>query len=80
MLFLAAALTPFRGIAYTDAKNKKRFAVETAVREGPKLGTQNHYLDGVVPLFTAAEMLKDPNLKDEKFNQPSERVALGLCG
>ncbi|KZP15234.1 hypothetical protein FIBSPDRAFT_750637 [Athelia psychrophila] len=78
LLFLAAALTPFRGITYMDAKSKKQHAVEAAVREGTKLGSQNHYLDGVTPLFIAADMLKIPNLQNEKLRSPSERVAIGL--
>lgn len=77
LLFLAAALTPFRGITYTDAKKKTHLAVEAAVREGPKLGTQNHYADGVSPLFTAAGILKNPSLDNEKLKSSSERVAIG---
>lgn len=62
-----------------DAKSKKQHAVEAAVREGTKLGSQNHYLDGVTPLFIAADMLKIPNLQNEKLRSPSERVAIGTC-
>jgi len=81
-LFLAAALTPYRGIQYTDSKKsdskkKPHFAVEAAIREGAKLGTQNHYLDGIPPLFVAADLLKDPRLINDKFQSPSERVAVG---
>ncbi|KAF7986165.1 hypothetical protein HWV62_38552 [Athelia sp. TMB] len=78
LLFLASALTPFRGITYTDAKKKTHAAVEAAVREGTRLGTQNHYLDGVGPLFAAAELLKNSSLENDKLHLLSERVALGL--
>src|SRR5271154_6680075 len=61
-LFLAAALTPFRGLKYTDSKNKSHFAVEAVIRDGLKLGTRNHYLDGVPLLFTAAQILANPDL------------------
>jgi len=76
-LFLAAALTPYRGILYTDSKKKSHFAVEAAIREGTRLGTQNHYLDGIPALFVAADLLKDPRLNNDKFQSPSERVAIG---
>jgi tRNA nucleotidyltransferase (CCA-adding enzyme) len=74
-LFLAAALTLYRGITYSDAKNKKHPAVEAAIREGLKIGTQNHYLDGIPPLFAAADLLREPSL--EKFKGPMERVTIG---
>ncbi|KIM84665.1 hypothetical protein PILCRDRAFT_818258 [Piloderma croceum F 1598] len=77
-LFLAAALTPYRGILYTDSKKKSHFAVEAAIREGTRLGTQNHYLDGIPALFVAADRLKDPRLNNDKFQSPCERVAIGL--
>jgi tRNA nucleotidyltransferase (CCA-adding enzyme) len=76
-LFLAAALTPYRGITYTDSKNKSHLAVEAAIREGPKLGTQNHYLDGIPALFVAADLLKNPSPSNDKLKSPSERVAIG---
>jgi tRNA nucleotidyltransferase (CCA-adding enzyme) len=75
-LFLAAALTPYRGITYTDSKKKQHLAVEAAIREGLKLGTQNHYLDGIPALFIAADLFKDPTSND-RLKSPSERVAIG---
>ncbi|KAI0271652.1 hypothetical protein BC834DRAFT_967099 [Gloeopeniophorella convolvens] len=77
-LYLACALTPYRGITYTDNKQKERPAVEAAIREGLKVGTKNHYLDGIPALFQAAELFKSPDLEDERFKTPSERVAIGL--
>lgn len=76
-LFLAAALTPYRGITYTDSKMKPRFAVEAVIREGCKLGTQNHYLDGIPALFAAADLLKDLVSNNDRLKTPSERVAIG---
>jgi tRNA nucleotidyltransferase (CCA-adding enzyme) len=76
-LFFAAALTPFRGVTYTDSKNKRHPAVEAVIRDGLKLGTQNHYLDGIPPLFAAAEMLANPSLNQERFRGPSEAIAIG---
>ncbi|KAF4572560.1 CCA tRNA nucleotidyltransferase, mitochondrial [Pleurotus pulmonarius] len=77
-LFLAAALTPYRGISYSDKKKKPHPAVEAAIRESLKLGTQNHFLDGIPALFAAAEMLRLPRLDDDRFAVPSDRVAIGL--
>jgi tRNA nucleotidyltransferase (CCA-adding enzyme) len=74
---MGAALTPFRGITYTDSKKKSHPAAEAVIREGLKLGTQNHYLDGVPLLFASAEMLADPDLSQDRFKIPSERVAIG---
>ncbi|KZT22100.1 hypothetical protein NEOLEDRAFT_1157898 [Neolentinus lepideus HHB14362 ss-1] len=74
-LYLASALTPFGGIIYTDAKGKQHPVVEAAIRECLKLGTQNHYLDGIPALFAAAETLRNPVL--ERFDKPSQRVAIG---
>ncbi|TFY66207.1 hypothetical protein EVG20_g4884 [Dentipellis fragilis] len=75
-LYLACALSPYRGLTYTDHKGKTHLAVEAAIREGLKIGTKNHYLDGIPHLFNAAELLKEPRL--EKFHGPDERVAIGL--
>jgi len=77
-LYVAAALIPYSGVRYTDSKKKSHLAVEAAIREGLKLGTKNHYLDGIPALFTAAEMLKDRMKNTAKPNLPSERVAVGL--
>jgi tRNA nucleotidyltransferase (CCA-adding enzyme) len=77
-LFLAAALTLYRGVTYVDAKDKTHPAAEAAIREGLKLGTQNHYLDGIPLLFAAADLLKNPRLDGNRFAGNSERVAIGL--
>ncbi|KAF8321615.1 hypothetical protein DL93DRAFT_2130122 [Clavulina sp. PMI_390] len=60
-LFLAAALTPYKGLTLPD---KKRLvpATETVIREGLKLGTQNHYMDGIPALFDAHLHLSRPLL------------------
>jgi tRNA nucleotidyltransferase (CCA-adding enzyme) len=78
-LYMACALTPYRGITYVDEKGKLHPAVEAVIREGLKVGTKNHYLDGVPALFFASELFKSPDIEDEKFKSPSERVAIGLC-
>ena len=76
-LYLAAALTSFRGITYTDSKGKTYPAVEASIREGLKLGTQNHYLDGIPPLFSATELIKSP--REHRYAGRPERVAIGSC-
>jgi tRNA nucleotidyltransferase (CCA-adding enzyme) len=77
-LHLAAALTPHFGITYLDRKKKVQSAVECAIRESLKLGTQNHYVDGIPLLFEARQLLKNPDLSQEKFKTPSERLAIGV--
>ena len=78
-LFLASALTPYRDITYTDAKQKQHLAVEAAIREGLKLGVQNHYLDGIPALFTSANLLRDAisQWHTGGLTDRSERVAIG---
>ena len=76
-LFLAAALTPYRGISYRDSKGKSHPALEAAIREGTRLGAQNHYLDGIPALFSAAELLEGPDLSNDKLKLPTDRVAIG---
>ena len=71
-LYLACTLTPYRGLSYEDSKQKSHLAVEAAIREGTKLGVQNHYLDGIPELFKAADILKNPALGGE-----NERVRMG---
>ncbi|TDL28902.1 hypothetical protein BD410DRAFT_781466 [Rickenella mellea] len=74
-LYLSSILTPYKGITYIE-KKKIRPAVEAAIREGLKMGAQNHYLDGIPALFLSAELLSEPNL--DKFPEPSQRVKIGL--
>ena len=78
-LYMACALTHYRGITYVDSKSKKHSAVEAVIRDGLKVGTQNHYLDGIPALFVASELLRSPDVQDERFKTPSERVAIGQC-
>lgn len=76
-LFLASALTPFKGITYRDAKDKIHPAVEAVLRDGCKLGSQNNYLGGIPTLFSAAELLKCSTLEGERLNRRPERVITG---
>jgi tRNA nucleotidyltransferase (CCA-adding enzyme) len=76
-LFLASALTPFKGIAYRDVKDKLHPAAEMVLRDGCKLGNQNNYLSGIPALFSAAELLKNPTLEGDKFKRRPERVSIG---
>jgi tRNA nucleotidyltransferase (CCA-adding enzyme) len=76
-LFLASALTPFKGITYRDAKDKIHPAVDAVLRDGCKLGSQNNYLGGIPTLFSAAELLKCPTLGRERLNHRPERVIIG---
>lgn len=71
-LYLAAALTPYRSVKYKDHKDKWHLAVEAAIRDGVKLGVQNHYIDGIPALFEAADILKGPKIGGEK-----ERMRMG---
>ncbi|KAI8983356.1 hypothetical protein BD414DRAFT_515839 [Trametes punicea] len=57
-LYLAAALTPYGDLTYTQTKGKVRPAVEAVIRECLKLGAQHHYLDGIPALFSAAETVR----------------------
>jgi tRNA nucleotidyltransferase (CCA-adding enzyme) len=77
-LYLASALTPYKNLTYTDHKKKIHPVTELVLREGVKLGAQNHYLDGIPTLFAAAEILKNPSLEEKRFASPSERVAIGF--
>ncbi|KAF8823861.1 hypothetical protein HHX47_DHR9000095 [Lentinula edodes] len=75
-LYLAATLTPYLGVTYKDKKHREFPAITYVIRESLKLGTQNHYLDGIPALFAASEILKNPDLNQEKFRQSSERVII----
>ena len=72
-LYLAAILTPFQGIEYQDHKQKIHPLVEAVIRDSLKLGTQNHYLDGIPVLFAATRLIK-AQVMDESL----DRVQLGL--
>jgi tRNA nucleotidyltransferase (CCA-adding enzyme) len=75
-LFLASTLTPYIDTTY---RNKKRdVPVATYVlRELLRLGSQNHFLDGIPPLFEAAKLLSQPDVNDDRFQKPSQRIAIG---
>ncbi|KAI0078482.1 hypothetical protein K474DRAFT_1660286 [Panus rudis PR-1116 ss-1] len=76
-LFLACYLIPFLNVTYQDAKQKTHQAVEAAIREGVKLGTQNHYLDGIPVLFSATQLLRNPQVASESGSL-KERAAIGM--
>ncbi|KAG6891101.1 hypothetical protein C0995_014191 [Termitomyces sp. Mi166 len=76
-MYLAAILTSFKGISYQD-KKKTPSAVEYIIRDVLKLGTQNHFLDGIPALFSSSITLQNPILTPERFPNASQRVALGL--
>lgn len=77
-LYMACALTHYRDITYVDDKSKQHSAVEVVIHDGLKVGTKNHYLDGIPALFVASGLFKPLNVQDERFKTPSERVAIGL--
>ncbi|KAF5377152.1 hypothetical protein D9615_006354 [Tricholomella constricta] len=77
-LYLAAILTPYKGITYQDRKKKPISVIEYIIRDTLKLGTQHHFLDGIPALFSAARLLENPVLTAERFSKSSQRVALGL--
>ncbi|KAG1749677.1 uncharacterized protein EDB91DRAFT_1327149 [Suillus paluster] len=77
-LFLAASLYSYHGITYPDQKGKEQMLVKCAIQDGLKLGRQNHYLDGIPALYSAADLLKGVSLEQDRLRLPSERVAIGL--
>ncbi|OAX34827.1 hypothetical protein K503DRAFT_697989 [Rhizopogon vinicolor AM-OR11-026] len=77
-LFLAASLYSYHGITYPDQKSKEQTLVKCAIQDGLKLGRQNHYLDGIPALYSAADLLKGVSLEQSRLQSSSERVAIGL--
>ena len=75
-LYLAAILTPFQGIEYRDHKKKDHPLVEAVIRDSLKLGTQNHYLDGIPVLFAATRLIKAQVMDESQHSL--DRVRLGL--
>lgn len=75
-LYLAAILAPFQGIEYRDHKQKDYPLVEAVIRDSLKLGTQNHYLDGIPVLFAATRLIKAQVMDDSEHSL--DRVRLGL--
>lgn len=75
-LFLAAVLSPYTNVLYTPPKKKSTIpASEIVIREGLRLGLQNHYVDGVPSLLTSAELLK--GVSEEQFDGPRARSQIG---
>jgi tRNA nucleotidyltransferase (CCA-adding enzyme) len=77
-LFLAASLYSYRGITYLDEKGKEQTLVKCAIQDGLKLGRQNHYLDGIPALYSAADLLEGAPLEQTRLKLSSERVAIGI--
>ncbi|KAF7320113.1 tRNA nucleotidyltransferase [Mycena kentingensis (nom. inval.)] len=76
---LSAAIGPLvvRGRSRTYYRKKRaQSAIECAIRESLRLGSQNHFLDGIPLMFAAAARLKDP--RPDRWREPAERVALGV--
>ncbi|KAG8864757.1 CCA tRNA nucleotidyltransferase, mitochondrial [Tulasnella sp. 330] len=75
-LYMAAALTPFRSSQCSE-KKKSVPAAEVVIREGLKVGNQNHYLSGVPLILQAHSLLSRPSL--DRFDAASSlRVGIGL--
>ena len=72
--YLAGLLLPYLGITYRDGKAKTQSTVSAVIRESLKLGTQNHYLDGVPALFAGIPILKNGMEKCQHMS----RAQLGL--
>ena len=75
-LYLAGLLLPYLGISYRDGRLKIQTAVAAVIRESLKLGTQNHYLDGIPTLFAGIPILKE-GMQENHTNLMS-RAQLGL--
>jgi len=75
-LYLASLLLPFQGFTYIDRKKKTHSVLSAVIRQSLKLGTQNHYLDGIPVLFAGVPVIKDGMRKHEK--EPMSRAELGL--
>jgi tRNA nucleotidyltransferase (CCA-adding enzyme) len=75
-LYLAGLLLPYIGVTYRDGKAKTQSAAAAVIRESLKLGTQNHYLDGIPALFAGIPIIKDGMEKDQQAHM--SRAQLGL--
>jgi tRNA nucleotidyltransferase (CCA-adding enzyme) len=74
-LYVAAALSPFLHITYEEPKKKAlTSAVSLALWESLKLGSQN---SAVPAFYSAYALISKPDLQSERFQSPSERVAIG---
>ena len=74
-LLLAALLVPYKGMFFKD-KKKDSPMVTAVIRDSLKLGTQNHFLDGVPTLFSALPLVKEH--LQQSSSRPLTRVELGL--
>jgi tRNA nucleotidyltransferase (CCA-adding enzyme) len=72
-LFLAAAFSSYAHSTYEDKKKKSLPAITLLLRESLRLGTQNHFLDGVPALMSASDLLSNP----DRYNTPSNRLEIG---
>jgi len=77
-LYLAASLTPYRGLTYSDKKKKDRPLVGLIIRDSLKLGTQSHFLDGIPLLFSAADIINRSINETVNLHPFSERVRIGM--
>lgn len=75
-ILLATLLTPYMGLTYKDGKNKIHPIVASVIRDSLKLGTQNHFLDGIPTLFSSIPVIREH--MDNHLRQPLSRVKLGL--
>ncbi|KAF8973800.1 hypothetical protein BDZ97DRAFT_1648416 [Flammula alnicola] len=75
-LCLASLLLPFIGMTYQHKTDKTLPVVTVVIRDSLKLGTQNHYLDGIPILFSAIALIK-ASMAEHSIN-PLDRVKLGL--
>jgi len=76
-LFLAASLTPYKGLTYLD-KKKDRLLVGLIIRDSLKLGTQSHFLDGIPLLFNATDIISRSIHEPAELHPVSERVGIGM--
>ncbi|CEL51664.1 hypothetical protein RSOLAG1IB_00199 [Rhizoctonia solani AG-1 IB] len=74
-LVFGATLTPWRDMVYPQKKGHQSI-VELIVKEGLKIGSQNHFIPSVPKLFTAHKKASNPSL--DKFEGPSQRALIGL--
>lgn len=80
-LYMAASLAPFLDLTYLDKKDKTIPAVDAAIRESLKIGSQDHMLDGIPNLFIASKLLKSSELlSGERYVRKSERTSIGKPG
>jgi tRNA nucleotidyltransferase (CCA-adding enzyme) len=63
-------------LTYRDQKDKVQSVVSAVIRDSLKLGSQNHYLDGIPMLLSALPLVNE--CLGAQHQQPMERVPLGL--